>query len=123
MSYASVDDVVKRFRTLTEDEKKLCEVLLEDAAVLIDRYNANASSDAKKVVSCEIVKRMIGDGSTSAFPVGTTQGTMTALSYSQSFTFGNGSSGELYLTKAEKAILGVGNRVGMHSPLEDLTDD
>ena len=32
-----------------------------------------------------------------------------------------GSSGELYLSKLEKRLLGLGSRVGAHSPLEDLT--
>ena len=31
-----------------------------------------------------------------------------------------GSSGELYLSKLEKNLLGVGSRLGARSPLEDL---
>lgn len=31
-----------------------------------------------------------------------------------------GSAGELYLSKLEKKLLGVGNRIGSHSPVEDL---
>ena len=31
-----------------------------------------------------------------------------------------GSSGELYLSKLEKKLLGVGDKIGAHSPLEDL---
>ena len=54
------------------------------------------------------------------FPVGTTQGTATALGYSQSWTMGGGSAGELYLSKLEKKLLGVGSKLGSHSPLEAL---
>ena len=52
--------------------------------------------------------------------LGATQGTATALGYSQSWTMGSGASGELYLSKLEKKLLGVGSRVGARSPLEDL---
>ena len=31
-----------------------------------------------------------------------------------------GSVGELYLSKLEKRLLGVGNRIGARSPVEDL---
>ena len=55
-----------------------------------------------------------------SFPMGATQGTATALGYSQSWTMSGGSSGELYLSKLEKKLLGVGSRVGARSPLEDL---
>ena len=52
--------------------------------------------------------------------MGATQGTATALGYSQSWTMGSGSSGELYLSKLEKKLLGVGSKIGARSPLEDL---
>ena len=53
-------------------------------------------------------------------PRGATQGPATALGYSQSWTMSGGSTGELYLSKLEKKLLGVGSRLGAHSPLEDL---
>lgn len=43
--------------------------------------------------------------------------------YSQSWTMGSGSAGELYLSKLEKKLLGVGDRIGACSPLEGLCDD
>ena len=33
-----------------------------------------------------------------------------------------GSSGELYLSKLEKKLLGGGDRIGAHSPLEGMTN-
>lgn len=123
-AYAAVEDVISRFRELDADEKAKCEILLEDAAIIIDSYNADASDSAKKIVSCSMVARAIGDGdSESTIPIGATQGSMSAMGYSQSYTFGSGSAGELYLTKSEKHLLGVGNNIGSHSPLEDLVDD
>lgn len=54
-------------------------------------------------------------------PLGATQGSMSGLGYSQSWTIGTGGSvGELYLSKTDKQLLGGGNSIGSHSPLEDL---
>ncbi len=120
--YATIEDVLARTtRTFTDTEKTVAEALLEDAAVIIDAYNASASEEAKKVVSCNMVIRAIGDGDTT-FPIGSTQGSMSALGYSQSFTMGSGSTGELYLTKIDKKLLGAGNKIGFVSVLEDEDD-
>lgn len=118
--YATVSDVEAGFRELTTDEEAICNALLEEAAVIIDAYNINASDSAKKVVSCRMVRRALGDGEGSqALPIGATQGSIAAGGYSQSWTISGGSTGELYLGKIEKKLLGVGNMIGSHSPLED----
>lgn len=120
-TYATVSDVEACFRDLTADEESICNALLEEAAVIIDAYNTNAADDAKKVVSCRMVRRAIGDGEGSqAFPLGTTQGSVSAGGYSQSWTIGGGgSAGELYLGKLEKKLLGVGNSIGAYSPVQE----
>lgn len=121
IGYATVEDVQARMqRTLTESEMTICESLLDDAAVMIDSYNAKASEDAKRVVSCRMVIRALGSSGDQGAPIGATQGSMSALGYSQSWTIGSGTVGEIYLGKAEKALLGVGNKIGTHSPVEDL---
>ena len=119
MAYATTDDVQARMTTeLTESQLEVCEVLLEDVAILIDSCNADASEDVKKVVSCRVVVRTLG---TDDIPIGATQGSMSGLGYSQSWTIGNsGAVGELYLTKTERQMLGVGNAIGSHSPVEDI---
>ena len=121
-AYATVDDVQARMtRTMTEDERKLCETMLEDAAVIIDVYNISAPSDAKQVVSCRMVIRAMGDGSDSGVPMGATQGSMSALGYSQSWTIGSGGgAGEMYLGKLERKLLSCGERVGSYSPVQEL---
>ena len=119
MTYAEVFDVEAGFRALSKDEQTRCAALLSEAAIIIDAYNPDAGADAKRLVSCRMVRRQLGDGG-SDFPVGTTQGTATALGYSQSWTLGGGSAGELYLSKLEKKLLGVGSKLGSHSPLEAL---
>lgn len=124
MAYATVSDVQARMaRTMSTAEQTTCSTLLDDAAILVDAYNADAGSDAKKVVSCRVVIRALGDGS-SDIPYGATQGSMSALGYSQSWTIGSGgATGELYLTKMEKKLLGVGNRIGSYSPVEELVPE
>lgn len=120
MSYATFSDVESRMgKTFTEAEQSLCNALLDDAAVIIDAYNADATEENKKTVSCRMVIRTMGTG-TLDVPIGATQGSMSALNYSQSWTMTGGASGELYLAKLDKKLLGVGNRIGSHSPIEDM---
>lgn len=123
MAYATVEDVQERMtRPLTESEQAVCDTLLDDAAVIIDAYNKDSDKKAKKVVSCRMVIRSIGSGDVDAtIPIGATQGSMSALGYSQSWTVGSGGAvGEMYLSKLEKKMLGTGEKIGSKSPLEDL---
>lgn len=123
-AYATVTDVQARMtRDLTADEESVCTTLLDDAAVIIDAAAPNASTDAKKVVSCRMVIRALGDGGTGV-PMGATQGSMSALGYSQSWTIGSGgSTGELYLGKLERSLLGIGNSIGSYSPVQELVPE
>lgn len=123
MAYATIDDIRSRMTAeLSADQERLCAKLLADVAVLIDAVAPKATSDQKRVVSCSVVVRAITTtGADNTVPVGATQGSMSALGYSQSWTVGGGGAvGELYLSRTEKRILGVGNSIGSHSPLEDV---
>ena len=122
MAYATVEDVQARLtRTLSAAEQTVCATLLDDVGVLIDSIAENAPCDAKNIVSCRAVVRALGDGGDAGVPLGATQGSMSALGYSQSWTIGNGgAAGEIYLSKAEKRMLGIGNKIGSKSPVEDL---
>lgn len=121
MAYATVSDVQARMtRTMTSSEEGVCSTLLDDAAAIIDAYNADADADAKKVVSCRMVIRAMGDGTDAGIPMGATQGSMSALGYSQSWTIGAGAAGELYIGKLEKKLLGTGDAIGSYSPTQDL---
>jgi hypothetical protein len=120
-SYATYEDVEVRLnRELSESEQQTCEALLEDAGLIIDAFNANAPTDNKKLVSCRMVIRAMGDGESIGVPVGATQGSMSGLGYSQSWTVSNGSVGELYLSKLDKELLGRGNAIGSYSPVQAL---
>lgn len=124
MAYATYDDVQARMtRTLSADEQAICTTMLDDAAVIIDTFNKNAEADAKKVVSCRMVVRALGDGETTGIPMGATNGSMSGLGFSQSWGLQGGSAGELYLAKLEKQMLGYGNRIGSYSPVEELKEE
>lgn len=118
-TYATVQDVAAGFRPLTASEQTIANQLLIEAAIIIDAYNSLASADAKKVVSCRMVRRSIG--SSGDVPIGASQGSMSALGYSQSWTMGaTGSTGELFLNRMDKKLLGAGNAIGSYSPIQEL---
>ena len=120
MAYATVQDVQARMSvTMTETQQNICSNLLDDAAIIIDDFNISASTDNKKIVSIRMVQRALNVDSD--VPLGATQGSMSALGYSQSWTMGqNASVGELYLNKLEKQMLGKGNQIGCTSVLEAM---
>ena len=120
-AYATTSDVQARLAwTMDTTQQNICSNLLDDAAVMIDAFAVAASSDIKKLVSVRMVMRAMGDGNVSGVPMGATQGSQSALGYSQSWTISNGGSGELYLSKIEKNLLGTGNKVGSYSPVQEL---
>ena len=122
MVYATIDDVKDRSsRSYTTEEEKTIATLLDDAAVMIDSLDTDASSNAKKIVSCRMVIRAMGDGSEGySIPVGATQGSMAAGGYTQSWTMSGGATGEMYLGKEDRRLLGAGNRIGTVSPVEGM---
>lgn len=123
MAYATVSDVQSRMtRTMDTAEQAVCAVLLDDAAVLIDAYRPSATTAAKQAVSCRVVIRAMS--ASDGVPMGATQGSMSGLGYSQSWTISTGGSvGELYLSKTDKQILGGGNAIGSYSPAQELVPE
>lgn len=116
MTYATIEEV--RARYLGEAGDDLVNSLLEESAVLIDAYNNRAKSSVKKVVALRMVVRALGSATDASIPMGASQGTVSALGYSQTWTLSaGGSTGELYLTKSEKRMLGYGDQIGASSPL------
>lgn len=116
MAYATTEDVAAGYRTLTTEEILKADALIAEAAVVIDAYAAGAEPDAKQVVTCNMVRRALAAGE--GIPIGATQGTMSAGGYSQSWTASSG-TGELYLSRLDKKLLGAGNRIGCVSPYDE----
>ena len=121
MAYATVSDIEARIgRTLNQQETTQCQSLLDEAAVIIDSYNAAATTDSKKTVSIRMVSRAVGCD-IDVVPTGATQGSMSALGYTQSWTMGSGgTAGELYIGRTEKKLLGLAGAVGSYSPTQEL---
>ena len=123
MAYATAKEVEDGFRSLDDSEKEKAAALAEEAGIIIDQINKNAAVSIKTLVSCRMVRRAIGDGGDSSIPIGATQGATSAMGwYSQSWKLSNGSSGELYVSKFEKQMLGAGRCIGMAQSLGDSDD-
>lgn len=123
MAYATYSDVETRVgRTFSTTEQAMCTSLLGRAALMIDSFSAatDKPDDIKKEVSVNIVSRVMGGGS-SGIPIGATQGSQAGLGYSESWTISSGGAvGELYFSKDDKRLLGIGNRIGSYSPVQEL---
>lgn len=120
-TYATVDDIKDRMPNLTADDSVI-ESLLEEAAVIIDAYNHDASEENKKVVSIRMVTRALSCDD--SIPIGATQGNRSALGYSEQWTIGTGGSvGELYLNRIEKKLLGYSDQIGSYSPVQELVPE
>ena len=110
MRFAEVTDLEARWRTLTTEEQAQAEVLLEDASailaskVVVDPTDTEQAYNLKMVV-CNMVKRAMLAGDSAA--LGLTQESMTAGPYTQAYTYSNPTA-DLYLTKTEKQLLGIG---------------
>ncbi|WP_300268633.1 Gp19/Gp15/Gp42 family protein [Microbacterium sp.] len=109
MVYATVDDLAARWRPLTDDESERAAVLLEDAAVRLDASCPPSDPPteqelaARKIVSCEMVKRAMSSAATGG--VGVTSIQQGAGPYQETVQFSN-PTGDLYLTKADRKMLG-----------------
>lgn len=122
MVSVTVEEFEKSFRELSEAEKVAAESLIEEATIILETINTDASEEVQNMVVCRMIKRAMN--ASDLFPTGATQGSMSAGGYTQSWTIGsNGTAGELYISKLEKKLLGVGEKVGARSPLEEWCDD
>lgn len=121
MAYAEVTDLEDRWRSLSESEQTRAGVLLGDAAVRLDALCPPSDPPtvgelaARKIVSCEMVKRaMATPGGTDGVGVASSQS--GAGPFQQTLQFSN-PSGDLYLTKADRSLLGCGNQVAYTVPM------
>lgn len=124
MAFAEVSDLEARWRTLSESEAEQAETLLADASAMLSRLVTVDSSDAAqaellKIVTCDMVKRSMA----SSEAIGVDQFSITAGPYSQTQHFA-APSGDLYLTKLEKRLLGItSSYIGSIRPKIGDSDD
>lgn len=110
MAFAEVSDLEARWRELTTDDEARASVLLDDASAMLEAMVGvvdPAYSDYMnrlKIVTCNMVIRAMSASEADTF--GASNMSMTAGPYSQSFTYAN-PSGDMYVTKAEKVMLGI----------------
>ena len=109
MAYAEVSDIETRWRDLSTDEEARATALIDDAsamlAELVDiRDGDEQQAELLKIVCCSMVIRAMSASEYDAF--GASQMSMTAGPYTQQFTYAN-PSGDMYLTKMEKRLLGI----------------
>ena len=115
MTYASVADVEVRLnRTFGSGESDQCEALLVDATNMLDAMVDVDISDQTqrgllKIVCANMVSRSLATATSESFGVG--EATYTMGPFTQSLNFSN-PSGDLYLTKGEKRMLGIGGSRG-----------
>lgn len=115
MTYATIEDVEAGFRPLDADEKAVCSALMDESGIIIDATAKCADADAKRVVTCRMVRRALS-AAAEGLPMGATQGSIAAGGYSQSWSNSAGGAGELYLSKQDRKLLHAGDRIGVSNP-------
>lgn len=119
MAYAEVSDLEARLgRELTTDEQARAEVLLGDASAMLDALMGDAAAekqDLLRMVNCNMVIRVMGIDSAESYGVDSMS--ITAGPYAQTWNY-NAPSGDMYLTKSEKLMLGLyGGYIGTIRPM------
>lgn len=111
-TFASYSDITARLNDETLDEDQV-EAYIADASAMLyalmgSHYNEDSELQAQtlKAVCCNMVARALS-ASASGAGFGVTQWSQTASSFNEQRTFSN-PSGDLYLTTAEKKMLGIG---------------
>lgn len=125
-AYATIEDYEARFGVASDPER--VETRLADASVMIASMAHDVSkidADVLRMVACNVVHRSMSTGAETDVGAGVpfTQMSQTAGVYSVSYSVSN-PYGDLYLTKAEQKMLGIGKvRMGsadawVHDPCE-----
>ena len=114
MAFATYADVEARWRTMTAAEQAKATVLLEDASsilstlVAVDATNEQQAANLKQVCCSMVIRSMVAAAS-DAYGVDELQGTMGPFGQTAHFANPNG---DLYLTKLERRLLGIGGGKG-----------
>nr|DAF39955.1 MAG TPA: hypothetical protein [Caudoviricetes sp.] len=109
--FASVDDLEKRWRKLTDEEYEKAYTHLMDVTDYIKERSPNwqrLHDERPRLlakITCDIVRRIM-QADPYGIPGGVTQMNQTAGSFSEQYSFGS-PTGDLWLRDDEKRILGI----------------
>lgn len=107
MAYATVADVEARWRELTPEESARATALLEDASAILDAVVRIDGSEKQGRLLCQVCCNMvIRSMGSSVDSFGATSSTVMAGVYQQTLSY-EAPTGDMYLTKLEKRLLGV----------------
>lgn len=108
MAFASPEELEMRWRTLSPNEKELAEILLEDAEVYLRAmYPRVHDEDVLCIASCDMVRHAM----TAAADAFGLDAIGTAPSSVRGWT-DMASAGDMWLSKAARAMLGGGSKAG-----------
>jgi len=111
MLFADVSDIEQRWRELDASETVRAEALIADASAMLARLvrNLDVSDESYmqllKQTCCNMVIRSLGASGNDA-TYGVDSMSITAGPYSQNWSYNN-PTGDMYLTKLEKRLLGI----------------
>ena len=109
MAYADVTDIEVRLgRTFTADETIQVQALLDGASAVLDKLvNVDGSAEQADLLEFVCTNMVCRAVSAQGMDVlGASQASVTAGPYTQSYSFAT-PSGDMYLTKLEKRLLGI----------------
>lgn len=109
-AFATLSDLEDRWRGLSGSEQSRAQALLGDISAMIREIAGDTSTipdEVLRMVACSAVRRAMASDQLGVGDVSSQQ--MTAGPFSQQVSFAN-PSGNLYLTRAERKLLGVGSR-------------
>ena len=135
MAFATCTDIEARWRMLTADEQAKATTLLDDASAILAGLVTVDDGDEQqaarlKMVCCSMVIRSMVASESDAYGVDELSATMGPFGQTAHFANPNG---DMYLTKLEKRLLGIGGGKGRilypgcgqlgHAPSTIIIDD
>lgn len=112
MAYATVEDLIAGWRTLSSDEEAAAMTLLDRASALLttlmQRHNITIDPDneTQRLNLCSVCCAMVKRSMTSIDAANVSSMSQTVGSVSTQVTYSN-PEGSLYLTKFDKELLGI----------------
>lgn len=108
--YATKEDLQKRWIDMPAMDPEHVDAVLSDASTLLRAQLPpihKVNQEILEMITCQIARRALA---TSTVPEGVTSVSQTVGPFATQMGFNANNSGSLYLTKAEKKLLGIGRQ-------------